>query len=289
MTARFVNTPTVRFSAAHGEKGGDVLVLPGSGGWRLTMGTLVSRLCAAGLHVHALDPPGQGLTTVLTGDFDYSVDSIASAITEYLDAESLDRVAVVGHSWGGGYALRLAQRHPERVTRLALLAPAGLHRHDPWEFRLLRLPRIGELAARFTAASSLRHLLRKSLANPDRLPEPEIVRDAARSLRTGPGAAQRRRDLLRVERAVDWTATTADLAAVRSPTLLLWGAEDRYYPPALMDEFASRLPHVEAHLVNAAGHSLHEDQPEAVSSMLHAWIVDAGQADREGPSTHTEN
>ena len=247
-SARFVSTPTVRFFAAQAGKQDHVLVLPGSGGWRLTMGTLVSGLYAAGVHVHALDPPGQGRTVVLTDDFDYGVDGIASAITDYLDAEHLDRVAVIGHSWGGGYALRLAQLHPDRITRLALLAPAGLHRRDPWEFRMLRVHGFGEIAARCMTAGSLRHMLKKSLANSDRLPEPGVVREAARSLRTGRGSAQRRRDLLRVERAVDWAATAANLDAVACPTLLLWGTQDRYYPPALMDQFGSRLPNVEAHL-----------------------------------------
>jgi pimeloyl-ACP methyl ester carboxylesterase len=152
---------------------------------------------------------------------------------------------------------------------------------------MLRLRGFGEIAARCTTAGSLRHMLRKSLVDPDRLPQPEVVRAAARSLRTGPGAARRRRDLLRVERAVDWAETRAHLAAVTCPTLLLWGTHDRYYPPALMDQFAARLPHVEAHLVDAAGHSLHEDRPESVTPMLAQWILEAVDDDMDGRSTRS--
>ncbi|MEJ8277468.1 alpha/beta fold hydrolase [Pseudonocardia spirodelae] len=50
-------------------------------------------------------------------------------VLEVLDAQGLDRAAVVGHSFGGAIAARLARTAPERVTRLALLDPA--HGLDP--------------------------------------------------------------------------------------------------------------------------------------------------------------
>ncbi|MBA9002807.1 pimeloyl-ACP methyl ester carboxylesterase [Actinomadura cellulosilytica] len=65
---------------------------------------------------------------------------VARSIGSFLDAIGLERTAIVGHSWGGGFALRFGELHPDRVTRLALIASGGLDVRDAWEFRMARLP-----------------------------------------------------------------------------------------------------------------------------------------------------
>ena len=55
-------------------------------------------------------------------------------LLETLDAEGIERTALLGHSFGGLLALRLAQRAPDRVERIALLDPAvGLPLQDALE------------------------------------------------------------------------------------------------------------------------------------------------------------
>jgi pimeloyl-ACP methyl ester carboxylesterase len=141
-----------------------------------------------------------------------------------VDAVGLPTAAVVGHSWGGGFALRLAQLQPERVSALALLAPGGLDVADVWEFRLVRRPVIGEVATRYAATASMRHMLLKSFVHPDRMPGEDLLREAAQQMRSGPGAAALRRDLLRFERAVRWGVTERDLDRVRCPMVIIMTA-----------------------------------------------------------------
>lgn len=59
----------------------------------------------------------------------WNLEQHVEDVLEVLDAEHVERVAVVGHSFGGAVAARLARTAPERVTRLALLDPA--HGLDP--------------------------------------------------------------------------------------------------------------------------------------------------------------
>ncbi len=221
----------------------------------------------------ALDTPGQGGTRVLDPTFGYDADAVARSLGDFLDGVGLPAAAIVGHSWGGGFALRLAQLRPERVTALALLAPGGLDVPDVWEFRLLRRPLIGQIATRYTSVASVRHMLRKSFVHPDRMPGQELVRAAARQLRCGPDAAALRRDLLRIERAVRWAHTERDLDRVQCPTLILWGERDRYFPARLLARFTSRLPNVEAHTLGGCGHSLHDDCPEQVHPLLTPFLA----------------
>jgi hypothetical protein len=64
-------------------------------------------------------------------------------------------------------------------------------------------------------------MLRKSFVHPDRMPGEDLIRAAARQMRSGPDAAALRRDLLRVERAVRWADTERALDRVQCPTLIL--------------------------------------------------------------------
>jgi 4,5:9,10-diseco-3-hydroxy-5,9,17-trioxoandrosta-1(10),2-diene-4-oate hydrolase len=224
--------------------------------------------------VFALDPPGQGLTEILDPDFDYGADGIARSIAVFLDAVDVERTAIVGHSWGGGFALRFAELYPNRVTRLGLLAPAGLDVEDVWEFRLLRLPIIGELAVRLPSRAPLRHMLRKSFVHRERIPE-DLIDHAVREARSRRNRAARLRDMLRVERTVRWVDTELDLPLMQIPVLLLWGSKDRYFPVRLTDRFITRLPAVEHHVLPDCGHSLHDDCPEQTYALLSPFLQDA--------------
>jgi pimeloyl-ACP methyl ester carboxylesterase len=164
---RTLDTPAVRFQYAVAGDGPPVVLVPGAGGWKLSLDRMISELSDSH-RVFAVDPPGQGGTRVVDPVFGYDADAIARSLGDILDGVGLSATAVVGHSWGGGFALRLAQLHPDRVSRLALLAPGGLDVADVWEFRLLRQPLIGELATRFTSVAPARHMMRKSFARPDR-------------------------------------------------------------------------------------------------------------------------
>jgi 4,5:9,10-diseco-3-hydroxy-5,9,17-trioxoandrosta-1(10),2-diene-4-oate hydrolase len=275
--SRAVAAARFRFAYVRAGSGPPVLLLPGAGGWRLTFAAMLDRL-AAGHTAYALDPPGQGDTRVLDPAFAYDVDAIADSIIDFLDQQGVSTVDLVGHSWGGGFALRLAQRHPERVTKIALLAPAGIDVADSWEFRLLRLPLVGELLTRFTSAASMRHLMHKSFYDRDRMPPDEVIKEAARALRSGPDAASLCRDLLRVERAVRWTDTEQGLSQVTAPVMILWGAHDRIFAVEHLARFTDHLPDVRAHVLAGAGHSLHDDRPDLVYPLLINFLTDQGSS-----------
>lgn len=266
-----VETAKARFHYTRAGSGPPVLLLPGAGGWRFTFQDLVPVLSRFRT-VYALDPPGQGRTEVLDRTLRMGVDGVAHLIGDFLDAVGLPRTAMVGHSWGGGFALRFAELYPGVVSRLALIAPGGLDVKDAWEFRLARIPVVGELALRLLLKPSARHMLKKSFAHRDRVPQDRID-DFVRMMRSA-----RLDDVLRVERSVSWAATERDLHLVRAPVLLLWGDRDRYFPARLAERFVARLPQAEAHIVPGGGHSLHDDCPEETRGLLVPFLADTAAA-----------
>ena len=79
-------------------------------------------LLAQSHHVVTIDRPGCGMST-RQGAADAEISRQAQMIAQFIEAEQLGRVVVVGHSLGGAIALALALNHGALVGALALIAP----------------------------------------------------------------------------------------------------------------------------------------------------------------------
>ncbi len=74
--------------------------------------------------VYAIDLLNMGQSERVPG-LDASLEATADRVAACMDALGLDEADVAGHSHGGAVAMMLAARHPERVRRLILFAPAN--------------------------------------------------------------------------------------------------------------------------------------------------------------------
>lgn len=101
--------------------------------WRFTL----PMLAAAGFHAIAPDLPGHGFSQLAFPQGEYTRDVYARRMWHLLDALGVTGAPVVGHSMGGAIAAAMSWQHPERISRLALLSPAGFGL-VPERMRLLR-------------------------------------------------------------------------------------------------------------------------------------------------------
>jgi pimeloyl-ACP methyl ester carboxylesterase len=125
MTSHTVPAPA--FARTHLGSGPGLLLAHGAGSSLAnTYGPILEGL-AARHTVVGVDYPGSGETPRSTAPL--SVDDLADQLVAAADAEGLDRFAVSGYSLGGAVAIRIASRHPERVTALVLTA-AFAHRDN---------------------------------------------------------------------------------------------------------------------------------------------------------------
>jgi 2-hydroxymuconate-semialdehyde hydrolase len=109
----------------HGQ-GDPIFLIHGSGpgvtayaNWRLTMPVLAEKF-----RVIAPDMVGFGFTERPTG-VQYTMDMWVSHALSFMDALKIEKAHLVGNSFGGGLALALALRAPDRVNRLVLMGAAG--------------------------------------------------------------------------------------------------------------------------------------------------------------------
>lgn len=119
---RFIDVPGARLHVVDRGQGPPLLLIHGLAGnlCNFTYGVL-DRL-ASRYRVVAVDRPGSGYSVRLPGA-SATLAAQADVMAALIDQLQLDRPVVVGHSLGGALSLCLAQRHPDRVRALALLAP----------------------------------------------------------------------------------------------------------------------------------------------------------------------
>jgi 2-hydroxy-6-oxo-octa-2,4-dienoate hydrolase len=108
-------------------QGPPVVMVHGSGpgvtayaNWRLNIPAL-----ARHFRVLAPDMVGFGYSERPDG-IKYGMPVWVDQLVGFLDALDLERVSVVGNSFGSGLAIRLAVEHPQRVDRLVLMGAAGI-------------------------------------------------------------------------------------------------------------------------------------------------------------------
>jgi pimeloyl-ACP methyl ester carboxylesterase len=127
VTHREVQLGDVRVHLAEAGQGPPLLLLHGWPQHWWSWRHLIPRL-AETHRVIACDLRGWGWSSAPPGD--YAKATFARDVVALLDAEGLDRVALMGHDWGGYSAFLVALDHPARVERLVALDIA-----PPWPSR----------------------------------------------------------------------------------------------------------------------------------------------------------
>jgi poly(3-hydroxyalkanoate) depolymerase len=211
----------------------------------------------------AFDPPGAGLSE--RPRLPLRMGGLAHVVTEMLDALALERVDVLGYSFGGGLAQELAHRAPARVRRLVLCATApGLGGSPPRPKAALMLatparyyhPRLLEL--------SVAHIAGGRTARERGV----LARDAGRRLLHPPSPLGYAYQLYAV---AGWSSLPW-LHTVANRTLVVAGDDDPSVPLRNGRMLAARLPRARLHVVPGGGHLFLLDEPENVAPVIRAFL-----------------
>lgn len=211
------------------------------------------------------DLPGFGRSGVPDG-FDASLDGLARFVGEFVASAGLaEPLNIVGHDFGGTFALAWAIRNPARVRRIVLLNTNFFpdYRWHIWA-RIWRTPVLGELSMAMMNRTMFIQQMRRD--SPD-LSEAHLRETYARI------TPNMKRMVLRLYRATDsanYAAWEPGLRHLMScvPACVLWGDRDPYIEPRFADRFGAR----EVHHFAQYGHFLPVEAPDEVAQRLRAFL-----------------
>lgn len=252
---------------ASGE-GPPLILVHGGGMWLYSFRRNIGDLSRS-FRVYALDMPGYGYTVPLGSPGKIGLDTMSDTLLEFMDTLGIPPAVIVGHSWGGGWALHFASLHPERVKGLVLIDSSGLDVRDVPEWELLKLPVAGPLLLRCLTLPAVAARLERSYHRPGMV-TPDMALEVYLPLKL----AHNRRAQIQISRNQDWKRTEQALAGISQPVLLIWGEHDRYLDVGLLRRFQARLPHARTSVFEECGHSPHEECPDRANRLIASFAME---------------
>ncbi|MCM2390626.1 alpha/beta fold hydrolase [Streptomyces albipurpureus] len=264
----------VLWADAAGERGSPVLLLHGIGSAAASFARQLGEL-GDRHRVVAWDAPGYGRSDDPTPPF--RMDDFADAAAAVLTGPGLGPAHVVGASWGGVIATRLAVRHPALVRSLVLVdstrgsgrteegAAAMLARSEELatagavEFARVRAPRLLSAQAPTAMVAAVRELMATSI----RLP----------------GYAQAAASMAETDH-------TEALSSLRVPTLVLVGEHDRVTGVEESRHLHRLVPDSRFAVIPGAGHLAHQEQPDLFNALLSDFLAEQDGQDAQRPGHH---
>jgi len=216
--------------------------------------------------VIAPDLPGFGDSALGTRHGTWE-DQVAFLET-FAAAAGLGRTDLAVHDWGGLIGLRWACDFPARLDRL-IITDTGFFPEGRWHdlAEIMRTPGEGERLMDATTPEGFANMLRTACA--------AMSDDAIAEYWKGLATPERRAAKLALYRSGDFAKLEpyrGRLGALARPTLILWGAEDRFAPPGGARRFAREIPSAEMEIVAGIGHFLPEEATAHVAPRIRDFL-----------------
>jgi pimeloyl-ACP methyl ester carboxylesterase len=274
------------FSFRHGGDGPVLLLLHGIAGSSRSW-IPVMHLLQRDFTVLAPDFLGHGESTKPPGD--YSLGNHASAMRDFLQLLGIDRATVVGQSFGGGVAMQFAYQFPEMCERLVLVDAGGLGREVNWMLRLVTLP-----AAEYVMPVLFPSFVRDWGNSVARFLGDRGIRNARatemwRSYSSLTDAENRRAFVRTMRSVVDpggqsVSAIDRLYLAAHTPTLIVWGDQDRMIPVVHAYKAHEAIPNSRLEIMEGVGHFPQVEEPIRFAEILTDFV----RTTQPGEITHED-
>lgn len=250
-------------------QGTPVLLIHGSGpgvtgwaNWRLTIPAL-----AENFHVFAPDIVGFGYTE-RPADVQYNMDTWLNHILGFMDALGIEKAHVVGNSFGGGLALAMAIRAPQRVERLVLMGSAGL------PFALTEgLDRVWGYTA---TIENMRGLLDLFAYDRSRVTDDLAKMRYEASVR--PGVQEAFSQMFPAPRQNGVNALASDKEAIKElphTAMIIHGREDKVIPLASSYELFGMIQKSQIHVFGQCGHWTQIEHAARFNKLISDFFIEA--------------
>jgi len=274
--SRFVETNGVRLHVVEaGPDDGELLILLHGFpefwyGWHETIAPLVN----AGYRVVVPDQRGYNLSAKPDRVADYHVNELAADVAGLIDAYDRETAAVAGHDWGAAVGWWLAIHRPKRLSAFTAvnvphptvfehtLRNSWSQRLKSWYVLAFQLPVLPEAVV---SAGNWRLAVRgmRESSRPGTFDEEDFRRYRRAWNRDGAFEA-----MVNWYRAIVRDRPTPETPRVEVPTLVVWGARDRFLQKSMAAASVEHCADGRLHTIDDATHWVVHEEPHRVATQI---------------------
>lgn len=225
-------------TAGTGEK---VVLLHGWGGQADSFLPVFNHLSSK-YNVYALDFPGFG-QSALPGQ-PWSVGDYTDMLNKFFEALNIDKAHLIGHSFGGRVSIMFSAKHPEKVNKIVLADSAGIipKRTFKYYYKVYKFKLFKELFLLFTRGKDRQEKLDKFYS-----------KYGSKDYRESKGLRETFVKVVNED-------LRGFLPSIKSPTLLIWGDQDKDTPLYFGKIMEKEIPDAGLVVFEGAGHFSYLDR-----------------------------
>lgn len=201
------------------------------------------------------------------GDGPFSVDRLASDLSQLLDVLRVGAFFIAGHSMGGAVAMQLALFKPERVKKLVLADTLPSFQPNSWRKRIMFWSRL--LLMRVFGPVVLAKQMAKNM-----FPKPS--QEALRELVTMNNNRTPKAVYVSLLKELSRWSVEDKLSWLVMPTFVIAGEND-FFPPTEAQSFADGLPDGRCRIMEGARHHLPLEKPEDFNRIVMEFLMPGSQ------------
>lgn len=186
------------------------------------------------------------------------VSGLVKHIQEFVAHKGYDKVHVIGNSLGGHVALLYAMAEPQHIASVTLTGSSGLFE--------------SAMGTSFPKRGNYEYIKQKTI---DTFYDPvvatkELVDDIFETVNNRNKAIR----IVATAKSAVRHNLGDKLHAIKAPTLLIWGEDDKVTPPFVGEKFNELIENSELHWVAKCGHAPMMEHPQQFNQILEKFLED---------------
>jgi pimeloyl-ACP methyl ester carboxylesterase len=256
-----------------------VIFIHGTGAWSETWRETMRVVSEQGFYTVAIDMPPFGYSA-RPEDNSYERVDQAKRIIGVIDELKLEKVTLVGHSYGGGATAEAAFLAPEKIQALVLVDPAlGLHASgtvSPLITTFLKITPVRNAFISATISNPLftRQLLKLFIANPDHATDEWVATyQRPMNVKGATAAVGEWLPTLLLPPSASLSTNIESYQKFELPTLIVWGEKDSITPLSQGNHLVQHMPAAKLKILPEVGHIPQIEDPAAFHNVLLEFLL----------------
>lgn len=226
----------------------------------------------------AIDLPGYGRSFKNADEF--TATYFSEILSEFTDKLSIKKFTLIGHSMGGQASIKFASKHPEKLEKLILIAPAGIEEFNEFEGNAMKMV----MNPKMIMATSEEQIERNYVLNFYKMPTEaqQMIQDRKNIVNASDFEAH----AIAIQKSVSGMLDDKvkdDLLKIKTPTLILFAKNDmlipnKYLHPTLTIDALSKtaqesIKSSKVVIIDEAGHFLQFEKPTKVNKEIKEFML----------------